>query len=218
MAIRAVEENGLTELTGSGSEVVRLLNRLDLDPGVRGSYRLLWVLLGAIRSTTGRDLAPHWWRFVGEMVWALGYYSEAGFEIRDMGVMRSLKQVEDWEKLEVWMVIVWRSLSAWPELAPELVEDIGGVTLKVLLSRPSALWRFEKLSKHVCPDSARARLVGVLDRARVETLALKAQHPPYVSVHPSLFLSVLTPSFFPSSQSGLAKSLIPLPPAGDDNL
>ena len=101
---------------------------------------------------------------------------------------------------------------------PELLKDIKDVTLKLLLSRPSALQSFERLLAGVLPGGTGARLVGVLDQARAGRLPSEPQHPLYVSIHPSLFLSVLTLPFFPSSQLVLAESLIPLPFAGDGTL
>jgi len=56
--------------------------------------------------------------------------------------MRSLGDAEDWEKLEVWMLFVWRSTTPGPEVQ---LEDIGQMTLKLFQRRPSAIPKFEDL-------------------------------------------------------------------------
>ena len=199
VAIRVIGEVGLTELIGSGEEVVRLLNRLDTCAGdLHHRGRWLKLLFNVIRSTTDETLSSHYWCLLDEL--ASAEFSLSGSEVRDvettrllegaedweeLEVMRSPKGAKDWEKLEVWMVIVWRIL---PEPMPGSMGDIGSVTLELLLSRPSALQRFEKLLADALPRKTKAQLGEVLDQARVGRLASEAQHPPYVSVHPSLLL------------------------------
>ena len=61
--------------------------------------------------------------------------------------MRSLEKVGDWEKLGVWMVVVWSFLPGSTMPGSESVESIEEVTLKLLLRRPSALQGFEDLYK-----------------------------------------------------------------------
>ena len=204
VVIRVIGDNRFPD---PGLEFVRLLDRLDagVDDLHRGG-RWHRLLVDVIRSPTGENLSSHYWRLLGEMELDKRYIRD--FEMRDVEVMRSLEKAEDWEKLEVWTVIVWMSLPASFSQVPESVED---VTLELLLSRPSALQRFENLPDLRLPDT-KARLGEVLNRARVGRLSSEAQHPitQYGSVHPSLFPSVLTPTFFPSSQ------LVPLLFAGDD--
>ena len=199
VSIHAIEDNWLTELTGSGLEVVRLLNRLDYGVGdFRIGCGLEVLLMHVIRSPVGENLSPHYWRLLGELESTQLFYGM--FKMRDVEVMKSLEEADDWEKLEVWIAVVWQSLHS-AEATPELVEVVGDATLRLILLRASALQRFETLPKRVWADGARAGLVEVLDQARVGRLVLEAQHPPYVSVHPSpsgsLFLPY--PSFLPAN-------------------
>ena len=219
VAIHAIERSGSTELTASGLEVVRLLDRLDAGVGDL-DYGGAWqkLLVDVIRSPVGENLSSHYWRLLGELESTEVCLRGVSFETRDVGMMRSFEEAQDWEKLEVWMMVGWKTLHVWPELTPELLKDIKDVTLKLLLSRPPALQSFERLLAGVLPVGTGARLVEVLDKARAGRLPSELQHLPYVSIHPSLFLSVLTLPFLPSSQLVLAESLVPLPFARDGAL
>ena len=62
---------------------------------------------------------------------------DVDLEPRGLEVMRSLEEAGDWEKLEIWVAIGWRSPRA------ESMGEVGRVTLKLLSQRPSALRRFE---------------------------------------------------------------------------
>lgn len=63
--------------------------------------------------------------------------------LRDIEVARSLEEVEDWEKLEVWLAAVWEFLLASYISVPELMEGIEPVTLKLSLRQLSGLQRSE---------------------------------------------------------------------------
>ena len=216
-AIDAIEEVGSREFAARGLEVLGLLNCLGVradDVDDKDKWRTL--LVEVIRSPAGAvGLAPHYWRLLGELIVTEAYPREESSRMLDVEVMRSLEEAEDWEKLEVWIAVVWWSLPR-PEPTPELVEVVGDTTLRLISLRPSALQRLEDLSKRVYPDGARARLRDVLDQARVGRLNSEAQHQPYVSVHSSLFLSVLTSFLFHSSQLVPTKSSVSLPLGEDD--
>ena len=205
-----------TPLRSSGLEVVRLLNRLDVSAGdIDGRIEWQNLLVEVIRSPMGENLTSHCWRLLGELVSTESSYLIGTLGIHDVEVIRLLEEAEDWEKLEVWMAVVWKF--ARHEMTPEWLEIIGDVTLKLLLLRPSAIQRFGRQFA-VPRGGPRAKFSEVLDRARVEGLASdpQHQHPPYVSVHSSLFLSVLTPPFPPSRQLALTQPPVPLHFAGDD--
>jgi len=100
-----------------------------------------------------------------------------------MEVMRSLEEAEDWEKLGVWMVVIWLLLlySVMPIF--ESMEDVEQVTLKLLLQRPSALQGFEDICELGRPISPyreylyfRNKLKQICDQARVEQLP--SESPP----------------------------------------
>ena len=110
MSIRAVERIWYRELTMSRLETVRLLNRLDVDLDDMGRKReWLKLLVDVIHSPVGLEsLSIHYWRLLDRLVAAPNRF--AAFASGDMGLTRSLEESEQWEKLEVWMVIAWKSL------------------------------------------------------------------------------------------------------------
>jgi len=178
--IRALEHNWPRM---SISDAVYLLNCLDVevDDLVENDdvYAMLnedsWFqqLREAIHSPTGLEsLSSHYWRLLGELP------SEPSFrrEIvpRDVDVMKSLEEVEDWEKLGVWMPIVWGLLVH--KFKPDLVEDIKRVTLKLAShcppasnsasKCPPALQKLEILCKRIEESDAGAELRLILNRAQ----------------------------------------------------
>jgi len=64
---------------------------------------------------------------------------------RDVEVMRSLEETEEWQKLVAWMMVIWSFLPGSSIPATESMKDIERATLKSLLQQPSALPRFEDL-------------------------------------------------------------------------
>ena len=91
--------------------------------------------------------------------------------------MRSFEEAEDWEKLEVWIVVVWQSL---PESTPApTMEDVERVTRKLLLQRPSALRRFKDLCERgSLYSSHEAQLRQVCDQAQTEQPPSESPPPP----------------------------------------
>jgi len=168
--IRALENNWSTI---SISDALYLLNclHLDVDDVVGSNRPWSWLLVRVIRSPTGfESLSSHYWRLLGKL--GISYTSS---EPRDVEVMKLLEEVEDWEKLEVWVPILWGFL-VW-EFIPDLVEDIGRVTLKMASQRPSALQKLENLCKRIQESDARAALQPILNRARTEQPLLELPPP-----------------------------------------
>lgn len=179
LGIRAIGRIWHSELMASASEMVHLLHRLDADvEDVEDKYEWLRLLVGVIRSPMGSgSLSSHYWHLLGKLTLATGHTGD--FALRDMEVMRSLDEAEDWEKLEIWMTAIWRSLPFSGMATPELMEDIEQVTLKLPLRRPSALQRFENL----CERNAiwwehKIKLRGICDRVHTEHLPLEPPPPP----------------------------------------
>jgi hypothetical protein len=191
MDICAIERTW--ELGVSRLETVRLLNRLDFDvDDMARRYERIELLVNVIRLPAGLEsLSPHYWHSLGKLLLTTDYSPE----LRDMEVMRSLEKAGDWEKLEVWMMVVWRSLSKYSPM-----QDIERLTLKLLLQRPSASPRFEALCEQGLLRHNKSKLRQVCYRARAERLPSESPQPPYVSVRPTQCLSVLT-SLFPLPQS-----------------
>ena len=219
VAMRVIENIWREELTASGLEVVCLLNSLEARVSDLGDEDEWYTLLvQVIRSPAGKNLISHYWRLLGvlEPFWIFpldlpheAKYMIGGFKIRDVEVMKSLEEGEDWEKLEIWIVVLLHT-----EPTPEWMENIGDATFKLISSRPSALQMFENL--RVSPERVRVKLREVCERARAGRPLLESQQPPYVPIHPSLFFSVLTSSGFLFSQLVLTQPPVPFLFAGDD--
>ena len=135
------------ELKVSGLDTVRWLNRLNIDADMVDGESWARVLVGVIRSSTGLEsLSSHHWHLLDKLVASKHLL---GLKLCDMEVMRSLEKAEDWEKLGIWMVVMWSGLPG-----SELMEGIEEVTLKLLSRRPSVFPRFEDLCKALtCSDS-----------------------------------------------------------------
>ena len=143
------------------------------------------------------SLASHYWCLLGKLTLTTRYFGDPS--LRNMEVMRSLEEAEEWEKLEVWMVVVWKSLRPSDILMSKSMEGIERVTLTLSLRQPSALQRFENLlERDMIPESYKPKLQGICDWARTERLHLEPPPPSYVSVHLTRRLSVLMPPFFSS--------------------
>ena len=193
ISIRAIEREWRGELKVLMSVIVRLLHRLDVDMcDVEEKSEWTELLVELIRART-RSLSSHYWRFLGKL--ALAAEHDIGFRSRDVEVMKSLERDEDWEKLEVWMLLVWESLP-WrgrltisvPEDVTlkdtgsmedsqlvedvELMEDIDRLTLKLLLRRPSALLKFEGLLELCWANEDTLR--HICNEARAEQLPLES--------------------------------------------
>ena len=177
-SVYVIERIWSSELRVSGLETVRWLDRLNVnvdDVVEKGSW--VWLLVLAIRSLAGpENLSPHYWRLLDKLVVAqrLALYLEP----RDTEVMRSLENAEDWEKLGIWMVVVWSFLPYANIPTPESMESVEELTLKSLLRRPSALPRFKDLceagtlSYPMC-QVYKVKLQQICDLARAEQLSLE---------------------------------------------
>jgi hypothetical protein len=180
MSIRVIERTWHGELEMAGLETVRLLNRLDVDVDDMAKQDV-WgqLLVDVIRTPAGlENMSSHYWRLLGELTLVASLVTPGR---RDVEVMRSLETAEDWEKLEVWMVVVWLSLSG---SAPEpVMEDVKRVTLNLFSRRPSAPPRFEALCERgsLYPSHG-VELRRVCDQARAEQLPSEPLHSSYVSV------------------------------------
>ena len=126
----------------SGPETVHLLNCLDANlDEFQVCYRVD-LLSCVVGGPGGLKLSPHYWHLLDRSVVEGGYLSH--LKSSDWGTMRALWEAEDWEKLEVWMLAMWKSLE-YQRSRPESTEDIQQVTLDLLSRRPSALRRFRNI-------------------------------------------------------------------------
>ena len=100
-----IERIWRSELEVSALETVHLLNRLKVNVDhVTDNGKWVRLLIFAIRSTTGREsLSSHNWRSLDRPTSDSGLYER--FVSRDVEVMKSLEEAQDWGRLEVWMVL-----------------------------------------------------------------------------------------------------------------
>jgi len=172
VSIRTIEHIWHNELEVSGLDTIRWLNHLSIDADDmvdRNSW--VWVLVGVMRSPAGLEgLSSHYWHLLDKLV-ALNHFLYLGS--RDVEVMRSLEEAEDWEKLEAWMVAMW---SGTP--MHQSMEGIEEVTLKLLSRRPSTFPRFEDLCKtFTCSgldcQMHKGKLQQICDQVRTGQLPLE---------------------------------------------
>jgi len=161
------------ELKASVLYTVCWLNRLNVDADdIPVKEHWARLLVEVVRSPAGLEsLSSRYWRLLGELAAASKLYLPLA--PRDMEVMRLFEKTEDWEKLGVWMVVVWSFLPSPSIPVSESMERIEEVTLKTLLRRPSALPMFEDLCQAgvLGLGSRRAykdKLQRICDQARAE--------------------------------------------------
>ena len=164
-AIECIESDGL-KVSGSWSGAVHLLHRLKVDVrDVGRRYKWVQLLLDVICSPGELEsLSSHYWLLLDELVPTTGIFIPS--EPRDVEVMRSFEEAGDWEKLEVWLPIVWRSLP-WGSFPSK--REIVRATLGLLLLRPSALPKFENLAEpgyYKPQEDKRNELQRICDEAR----------------------------------------------------
>ena len=176
MGIRLIEHMRNHGSRLSGPKIIRLLNRLDVSvDDMEDEHQWAVFLVGVICSPAGfKGLSVHYWHIMGRLprTW--------GFPIaRAMELARLLEETEDWEKLEVWMVIAWRA--SWEELKEatglEILEYLKQVTLEHLLRRPSALPRFEAIPRPEYQAKHHSALEDICTQVRAGQLPLEPPSP-----------------------------------------
>ena len=143
LVIRVVKRTYGSEPWESEQEIVYLLNSLDADMDEVAWYQREDVLSRVVHGPGGLELSLHYWRLLDRSVAEGG--NSGNLESSDWDIMRALREAEDWEKLEVWVLVIWRLLRQCS--TPELMEDIRQVTLELLSQRPSALQEFEDVCR-----------------------------------------------------------------------
>lgn len=146
MIVHAIQGHWLMELEAAESELVLLLNNLEVDvEDVDDTVsKLYWVslLVGVLHSPAGREhLSSHYWLLLGSLI-SMGARLPQRSPGLDIEIMRSLEDIEDWEKLEAWLLTVWGS-SYTGDTVP--MQDVERATLKLFMQRQNAVQRFEDL-------------------------------------------------------------------------
>ena len=225
LIIDVVERTWDNEPWESGSETVRLLNCLNADMDNLSEFHQADLLWRVVVGPGGLELSPHYWRLLQRFL--VDGETTFNLESCDWDVMRALREVEDWEKLEVWMLFIWRFL---PRCGmPESIEDIRQVTLELLSQRPSALQKFESIRREESSDGEESSdrkeesnnnlkqvLQDICKRARAENPPSEdSPGLPYVSLQPTG--TICSDFALCFSQLAPTQQLIPLVFAGDDS-
>jgi len=179
---RSIEDIKFLEFVASELETTRLLNRLEVsvdDMVEKGEW--ITLLVFAIRFIAGQGLSSHHWHLLEKLV------SDSrlcgAFPSFDVQAMKSLEQVGNWESLEVWMWILWKSLGEFDWSTPEWMRDIEETNLKLLLHRPSAIPRFEDLCRSgLIHDEGKVTLRRICDQVKAGKLPSESSPSLYVSV------------------------------------
>ena len=197
ISIHAIEVIWFTWRKAPMLEAVCWLDRLNLGMNDVEEGKWFWgsLLVDVVCSPTGPEiLSSHYWDLLDKLAHCT--FPDTRFGPRGMEVMRSLEKAEDWWKLEVWVVVVWQA-----QLDGAMGEEVGRVTLKLLLQRPSALPRFQNIRKMVRPweqdteGTVIEELQRICDQVRTEQSPSQSP-PPYVYFCPIQRPSVLIPQFF----------------------
>ena len=172
-SIRAIERIWCNDLGMSwlGLDTVRWLNRLDVDVDDIGDECNWFALFGdVIYSPMGLgSLSSHYWRLLDKLV---APELPIVLDSRDIEVMRTLEEAEDWEELGVWMVLIWTFLPG-SEVLDEVLKSVGDIeraTLKLLSRQPSVLPRFDDLSGRPGHEEYKDKLRQICDQARMGRL------------------------------------------------
>jgi len=119
---------------------VGLLNNLEISfkDIVRQRWTWAGLLLDTAQSSEGiQHLSLLYWNILVEVTgsfWGKRTYNPQ--------TMISLKEAEEWDKLECWIGVVWM---LWPpEKGQTTEEDLGDVTLSLFHQRPGAMQKLEQ--------------------------------------------------------------------------
>ena len=114
----------------------------DLQAHVEESDKIEWtsLLLDIIQSTEGiQHLSlPHWELLVVIIV-SYGQWLEGS--TYSPQTMISLKEAEEWDKLECWIGVVWM---LWPREGETAERDLRNTTLALFHQRPGAVQKLEQ--------------------------------------------------------------------------
>jgi hypothetical protein len=178
------------DFEASGLEIFHLLNRLNVGVDDIGeSDRWVSLLVDVTCLPAGLEsLSSHYWHLLDRLV----LDENIVFRPQYLEVMRLLEKSEDWEKLEVWMMVIWISLAYSED--PFTMDEVKQVTLKLLSQRALALLRFEDLRVRESVDSSqKAELQWICDGVRAKQWPSESTTLLYVSILPALCIPLLMP-------------------------
>jgi hypothetical protein len=147
--LHLVQEVGYLASGYAELEFVCLLNNLEVTVGEAGDAGRAWMdlLIRVLLTSVGQMcLSSHYWLLLGNLISMLRKTHFAGH--RHTEVMKSLEEAQEWDKLEMWMLVVWWSKydSEYnSDPIPIPIQDIERATLTLFRQQPSAIPKFEDL-------------------------------------------------------------------------
>jgi len=158
-SIEAIGYGGFKEV-GVVAFVALLNNLCVCAKDMRSEERWIGLILGVIQSSeVTQHLSHHYWCLLVELVILWSQWLEP-HPTYDPQVMTSLKDAQEWDKLECWMGVVW---IVWPPDGDEAMEkDLECWMVLLFHQQPDAIQRLQqwmeqwgKKSKLSVPESFR---------------------------------------------------------------
>ena len=145
LLVRAIGSMEYEDLERAGlDKIVCVFDGLQLGvDDMRSGGRWSLLLKPLIRSKFGRERLPlRYWHLLEELIAKdVGPHTRLCYP--DTFAMKALEESQDWEKLEVWLRIVWTSRVE----GGTYLEDVIRVILTLLRHRPSAISWFASMKK-----------------------------------------------------------------------
>ena len=92
-----------------GLETIQLLNRLEVGVDDMEDEEELGKLLADMMRIPGgsKSLSIHYWHLLERLPWT--EFLHEALASRAVELVESLEEAEDWDKMEIWMVIAWQA-------------------------------------------------------------------------------------------------------------
>ena len=146
LLIRAIGSMEYEDLERAGLEmIVGVFDRLELgfDDICKVGGRWPLLLKPLARSKFGREHLPlRYWHLLEELI-AKDVEPCTRLCYPDTSFMKTLEESQEWEKLEIWLRIIWTSRME----TGTYLEDVKRVTLSLLQHRPSATLGFASMKE-----------------------------------------------------------------------
>ena len=173
MSIWLIERMWRSRLEVSGLGAIRLLNRLNISmDDIKYEGEWIQLLMDVILSPAGlKSLSIHYWHLLEQLL-LIGLSLPKQHVTDAVELVWLLEEPEDWEKLEIWMVLLWQYRGYRADTDHlECLDHLKQATLKHLLRQPSALPMFEGLAESGIDMCVALRRVCA--RARAEQSSLE---------------------------------------------
>jgi len=142
LVVYTINHIGYEDFRKVGAEgFFKLLDCLQVNEKDTNMCKWTSLLLDAVQSTEGiQHLSHPHWELLVELILSYSFWLQE--RTYSPQTAMSLKEAEEWDKLECWMGVVW---ILWPpEKGQTTEEDLGDVTLSLFHQQPGAIQRLEQ--------------------------------------------------------------------------